>query len=183
MYPFIRLATTVVGALRADRVDVLDTVSITLPVTRGDVEATRMNNGRYLTLMDLGRLSLTLRGGYLHILAKRRWYPLVTDVMIHFARSLRVGTRFDLLTRIVCWDSRDFFIEQWFEQRGEVCARAFVKAFFMGARGRVGSEELLQAGGFGAVSPPFPESVRAWQAAETAVFGDGHQQHGRVREL
>jgi acyl-CoA thioesterase FadM len=170
MYPVIRLATTVVSALRADRIDVLDTATITLPVKRGDVEATRMNNGRYLTLMDLGRFALTLRGGYLPILAKRRWYPLVSSVMIRFWRSLGVGTTFELSTRIVCWDRRCFFLEQWFEQGGDLRARALVKALFMGPDGPLGTAEFLRAGGFRTDSPPFPESVTVWQAAEAAAL-------------
>ena len=170
MYPVLRLATTVVKALRADRIDVRDTVTITLRVTRGDVEATRMNNGRYLTLMDLGRFTLTLRGGYLPVLARRRWYPLVSGVMIRFGRSLSVGTTFDLSTRIACWDRRHFFLEQWFEQGGDLRARAFVKALFMGPGGPIGTHEFLSAGGFPPDSPPFPEGVQAWQAAESAAF-------------
>ena len=170
MYPVLRFATTVVRALRADKVDALDTVTITLPVTRGDVDVTHMNNGRYVTLMDLGRFALTLRGGYLPIFAKRRWYPVVAGVAIRFSRSLRVGTTFELSTRLVCWDRRDFFFEQWFEQGGRVQTRAFVRALVMGPGGPVGSEEFLSAGGFGATSPPWPDSIRAWQAAEEAAF-------------
>jgi acyl-CoA thioesterase FadM len=173
MYPIVRLATTVVGALRADRVDFLDTVTITLPVARSDVEATRMNNGRYLTLMDLGRFALTLRGGYLPVVAKRRWMPLVASVMIRYLRSLRVGTTFELSTRIACWDERYFFMEQWFERGGEVHTRALVKGLFMGPKGVVSSDDVVRAGGFARSSPEFPASVRAWQAAEMAAFGDG----------
>jgi len=170
MYPFMRAARVVAGALGAARVDVLDTVTITLPVTRADVEAVHMNNGRYVTLMDLGRFALTVRGGYLPILVRRRWVPVVASVMVRFSRSIRVSTTFDLSTRIVCWDARYFFVEQWFEQGGDVRARGFVKALFKGPRGPVGSEELLRAGGFRAVSPPLPDSVRAWQVAEDAAF-------------
>lgn len=170
MYPLFRFVTTVGSALRAEKVDILDTVTIKLPVNRGDVEATRMNNGRYLTLMDLGRFALTLRCGYLPVLAKRRWYPLVTGVMIQFRRSLRVGTTFDLSTRITCYDESHFFLEQWFEQRGELRARALVKALFMGKDGRLKSNEVVSAGGFDTTSPPVPDGVRAWQAAESAAF-------------
>jgi acyl-CoA thioesterase FadM len=157
------------SALRAPKVSPLDTVTITLPVTRTDVEATRMNNGRYLTLMDLGRFALTARCGLVPVLVKRRWSPLVTGVMIHFRRSLRVSSTFDLSTRILCWDEKSFFLEQRFVQRNEARAHALVKAVFMGAKGVLVSSDVLAAGGFDTTSPPMPDAVRAWQAAERAA--------------
>lgn len=169
MYPLFRFVTTLGGALRAPKVAPLDTVTITLPVNRTDVEATRMNNGRYLTLMDLGRFALTARCGLVPVLVRRRWYPLVTGVMIHFRRSLRVGSTFDLSTRIVCWDEKTFFLEQRFAQRGELRAQALVKAVFMGAKGILDCAEVIATGGFDTTSPPMPEAVRAWRAAESAA--------------
>jgi acyl-CoA thioesterase FadM len=156
-------------ALRAPKVTPLDTVTITLPVSRTDVEATRMNNGRYLTLMDLGRFALTARCGLVPVLVKRRWSPLVTGVMIHFRRSLRVGSTFDLSTRIVCWDEKSFFLEQRFAQGGELRAHALVKAVFKGDKGILDSAEVIASGGFATTSPAMPEAVRAWQAAEGAA--------------
>jgi acyl-CoA thioesterase FadM len=158
-------------ALRADKVGVLETDTIRLSVKRTDVEASRMNNGRYLTLMDLGRIALTVRAGFLPILVKRRWFPLVTGVMIRFHRSLRIGGHFELSTRVVCWDARSFFLEQWFEERGERRAHAFVKALFRGPQGNIPTGDLLEAAGFSPVSPPFPEAIRAWEQADEAAFG------------
>lgn len=173
MYPLARFATTMLGAFRGPRVLVTDPVTITLPVRRIDVEAKRMNNGRYLTMMDLGRFALIVRAGYVPILARNRWYPLVTGVMIRFRRALCVGTRYDLTTRLVCWDERSFFLEQRFTQRGEVQAEAWVKTRFMGPGGSLRSEELVRAGGLDPTSPAVPEGIRAWQAAEAALAGDG----------
>src|SRR5262245_32054600 len=65
MYPLRRFAGVLVDALRSPKIDVLSTDTIRLEVRRGDVELARMNNGRYLTLMDLGRIALTLRAGFL----------------------------------------------------------------------------------------------------------------------
>ncbi len=169
MYPLGRFATTILGAFRGPRTSPLDPVTISLPVRRLDVEATRMNNGRYLTLMDLGRFALVVRAGYAPVLARRRWYPLVTGVMIRFRRGLRVGTTFDLTTRLVCWDERAFFLEQRFEQRGEEAAHAWVKSRFMGPGGPVSTADFVRAGGLDLASPASPEVVRLWQLADAAT--------------
>jgi acyl-CoA thioesterase FadM len=170
MYPVLRFAKMAAGAIAGKKATVLGTDVIRLTVTRGDVEASRMNNGRYLTLMDLGRISLTLRAGYLALLAKRRWFPLVSSVLIQFQRSLRVGSSFDLSTRIVCWDDRYFYIEQWFERNDKRYAHAFVKAMWRSPQGGVGTHEILAAGGQPTESPSFPPQILAWQSAESAAF-------------
>ena len=36
-----------------------------------------MNNGKYLSILDLGRLDLLLRSGLWQALTERGWYPVV----------------------------------------------------------------------------------------------------------
>jgi acyl-CoA thioesterase FadM len=168
MYPLRRFAGVFVDALRSPKIDLLSTDTIRLDVRRGDVELARMNNGRYLTLMDLGRIALTLRAGFLRTLVKMRAAPLVTNISIRFRRSLRVGTSFDLSTRLVCWDEKYFYLEQWFDQNGQRFAHAFVKALWVSPKGPIPTRDLLSAGGFNAGSPPFPANVQAWQSADAA---------------
>jgi acyl-CoA thioesterase FadM len=147
----------------------LDTVTVTLPVKRIDVEATRLNNGRYLTLMDIGRYALIVRCGYLPAFVKNRWYPLVLGVSIRYRKSLRVGTNFDLSTRLLCWDERNFFLEQTFLQNGEQRAQALVKAIFLGQGKVVPTQRIVDSGPHRFPSPEFPEAVRAWQSALRAM--------------
>jgi len=169
MYPAFRLAKSLVGAYRAGSVHPLDTVTVTLPVKRIDVEATRLNNGRYLTLMDIGRYALIVRCGYVPAFARNRWYPLVLGVMITYRKSLRVGSRFDLSTRLLCWDERHFYLEQTFWQKGELRARALVKAIFMGNGKVVPTQQIVDSGPYKIPSPEAPEAVRAWQTALKAM--------------
>lgn len=172
MYPLRRFLAMTAGSLLADKVDLLDTVTLEMPVRRVDVESSRMNNGRYLTLMDLGRFALIVRAGHATTMVKRRWYPLVTGVMIRFRKSLRVGTRFSLETRLLGWDERSFYLEQRFVQRGETRAHAYVASVFMGAaEGRLPIATVLAAIGHGRPSPPLPEAIGHWMRADASAFG------------
>ena len=63
-----------------------------------------MNNGRYMTVMDLGRLDLILRTGLWRVMRERKWYPVVGSAKITFRRSVNVFEAFELTTQILGWE-------------------------------------------------------------------------------
>ena len=73
-----------------------------------------MNNARYLSAMDYGRMHLLARAGLLEPILRSRWQPLVGAVWVTYRRSLPAFARFTLTSRLVCWDERWFYIEQIF---------------------------------------------------------------------
>lgn len=106
-----------------------------------------MNNGRYLTLMDLGRLHIVMRSGLLRIMRERRWHAAAAVVEMRFRRPLKLGQRFSLVTEIVDWDDSWFLFDQRFESAGKVHARAVLQAQFRRSRDRVSTGEVLEAVG------------------------------------
>src|SRR6266567_8900242 len=59
-----------------------------------------MNNGIYLTIMDLARLDLMLRSGFWRRIKAQGWYPVVVAETIQFRRSLNLFQRFEIETRV-----------------------------------------------------------------------------------
>ncbi|WP_316310532.1 acyl-CoA thioesterase, partial [Clavibacter michiganensis] len=53
-----------------------------------------VNNGRYLTLMALGRYALLYGSGFWQESARRGWYAVVAAQTITYKRSLTLGERF-----------------------------------------------------------------------------------------
>lgn len=102
-----------------------------------------VNNGRYLTLMDLGRLHIAIRSGLLKVMRERRWHAAASAVEIRFRRPLKLWQRYELATEIVDWDEHWFLFEQRFESGGKVYARALVKAQFRDGRERVPTATVL----------------------------------------
>ena len=136
---------------------------IALRVWPNDLDfAGHMNNGRYSTIMDLGRVDLMVRRGLLRPLLRNRWRPLVASSVIRFHRSLRPFVRYELHTRLVYWDDKWFFFEQRFQHRGELYARALVKTVVKSPAGTVRPTDLLRAIGSDAVSPSPPPAIAAW---------------------
>ena len=97
-----------------------------------------MNNGRYLSLMDLGRVDLMIRAGIFWKLVKNGYYPVVVSESIRFKKSLEPFEKFEISTQTESWDEKNFFMQQKFIRNGEVVAEGYIKARFK-QRGRKGS--------------------------------------------
>ncbi|MGH8273612.1 MAG: thioesterase family protein [Gammaproteobacteria bacterium] len=113
-----------------------------------------VNNGRYLTLMDLGRLDHLLGSGLVGIMRRRHWYGVVAAVEIRFQRPLKFWQHYVLVTEIVDWDEAWFVFEQRFETAGKPVARALVQAQFRKQRERVPTAEVFAALGQAPLEAP-----------------------------
>jgi acyl-CoA thioesterase FadM len=166
----VRLLLVLVGAFRGPRLGPLDESVVRFRVLPNDLDNNlHMNNGRYLTLMDLGRTDLVVRMGVVRRLLQRKWRPVVGSLTIRYRRSLEPFQRYELRTRLVAWDDDWFFVEQRFVRGGELVARAFVKGIFLGPEGRVPTQAVVDASGHGIASPPIPEGLRRWAEAEAML--------------
>jgi acyl-CoA thioesterase FadM len=128
-----------------------------------------MNNGRYLTIMDLGRVDLMLRTGLGRMALKRKWSPLVGSATIRFRQSLNPFQRYRLKSRILCWDDKWFFIEQRFVRHNELVAVGLVKGLLRGRSGNIPTAGVLEALNLRIASPEMPHSIRLWQESEKSV--------------
>src|SRR5690606_32733351 len=84
--------------LLPSRIGILDESIVRFRVWPNDLDTNlHMNNGRYLTLMDLGRLDLLLRNGSVTFVIRNTWYPVLAGSLIRFrgpstfSRSSRSG--------------------------------------------------------------------------------------------
>lgn len=139
-----------------------------------------MNNGRYWTLFDLGRIDLILRNGIGRAALKRKWAPIVGAGAVRFRRELRLFQRFTLETRVLGWqDARMVMQQRVLIGEDEVVAtRALLLAGFYDRRARrfVTAEDLLGAVGVrDAVSPALNEPSRALFELDAALKDDAAQ--------
>ena len=124
-----------------------------------------VNNGVYLSMMDVARVDLLYRAGLARKLAARRWYPVVVAETIQFRRSLEVFQRFDIETRLVGWDDKALLLEQKFIVCGEEVAAAVVRSrFLVRGGGTVAPADLAALAGMPATSPTLPPAVARWNA-------------------
>lgn len=157
--------------------DILAPARLSLLVLPNDLDFNmHMNNGRYLTIMDLGRLDLILRTGLLKIMLRQKSVPILASAKIRYRLSLDPFQRYDLQTQILGWDEKWFYIEQRFlmgsgPQQGEVAAIGLVKGCFFDSRNKttVPSRDVLEAIGHPHPSPLLPPHITDWQKAEETL--------------
>lgn len=125
-----------------------------------------MNNGRYLSIMDLGRFYITVKTGLLKLTVKNQWAPLLGSVKIHFLKPLTVFQKFELSTQVVYWDEKWFYIEQKIVSNEKLCAVALMKILFIGKEGKIAPQQIIERMPNAVERPTMPDVVKHWQAAE-----------------
>lgn len=163
----IRLFWTIFSQRMRDRCTVLGPCKTDLRVWPNDLDVyMHVNNGVYLTYADLGRIDLMLRADVFHKIRKKGWYPVVASETIQFRKSLKLGQRFTITTRVLGWTERSFYIEQVFSRQGEQIATLVIDARFLAkAGGKVAIKDLLELVGYKDASPVIPDNVQQWLAS------------------
>ena len=135
-----------------------------------------LNNGRYLTIADLGRTDLLIRMGLLKLVLKEGLQPMLSGSAIRFRRELKPFQSFILESRIVCWRETTFVMEHRFvAERRDGPMTTYAVAVVRGglydkkARKFVPAERLAQAVGYHDESPPFTQDIEDFLAVEEGL--------------
>lgn len=117
---WLRLLWVVIGARLGLRLALPDGMSaLRFRVFPHDLDSSlHMNNGRYLTIMDLGRFDMMARSGLLRAALRHGWTPIASSIKIRYRREMRLGQRYRLETRLVAWDETFVVMEQVFVIEG-----------------------------------------------------------------
>ena len=163
----VRLFWLIFTQSRRSRTGLLGPVDTDLRVYPNDLDLfMHVNNGVYLTYADLARTDLMLRSDVFHLIRKRGWYPVVAAETIQFKKSLKLGQRFTITTRVLGWDDRAIYLEHVYKRANTVIASALIDARFLSrAGGKVTTAELLELTGIREASPALPEHVKLWLSA------------------
>ncbi len=161
---FLRLLWLILTQSRRPRLDIMDTAETPLRVFPNDLDIfMHVNNGVYLTYADLGRTDLMLRSGTFSRVRERGWYPVAAEASIRYRKSLTLGQRFVIRTRIAGWDDRAIYLEQDFMQGDTLVAQAFIDArFLVKGGGKVSISELLDYLKIDPQAPEVPVAMQRW---------------------
>lgn len=170
-----RMIRVLLMARYRSRVHALDETTLTFRVWPTDVDVLmHMNNGRYLTLMDLGRADAIIRSGVRARTAGAGWYTVVASETIRFRESLALFSKFELRTKLLGWDDKSFYLRQLFIIRGRVVSIGLVRVRFLRkSGGTVPAREVAAAIVPGLSAPALPHYVAEWQKAESGLSHAG----------
>jgi acyl-CoA thioesterase FadM len=142
-------------------------VELALRVLPNDLDVNgHMNNGRYLTVVDLALFTLFIRSGFLGLCLKKGWRPMSGGAVAHFRRGLRVFQGYTLRMTPVGWDDFWNYCRFDFIRDGELCATGFMKGAAVGCGGLIATSEFYPALGYHGRSPELPPDLLGWIAAD-----------------
>ncbi len=168
MYPFVRMAKELYVHRNAPRLPVLGVHRSRHLCWPWDLDLWKeLNNGRTLTLLDLGRIPLARRVGLIDALRRNGWGMTVAGVTVRYRRRIRLFQRFEMQSRLLGWDRRFFYIDQTLWNRdGDCTTQAIYRMAITSAQGIVPPEDVVPE--ISDTPPDFtlPDWVQGWIDAE-----------------
>ncbi len=147
-----------------------DTIEMRLRVWPNDIDVNgHMNNGRYMTVIDLALIEYITRSGALKVLLRNGWRPMLGGSMISFRHGLKPFRHYTLRFALLCWDERWNYMRFEFVRDGKSMAVGHAKGAFVGAGGIVNTAETHAAFGIDENSPAIPVSIAAWIEADRII--------------
>lgn len=130
-----------------------------------------INNGRYLSFLDIARIRVLIETKIMSILKKNKIYGVVACEMIRFKKSIDLFVKFEVTTQLIYWDDKYFYIKQCFYIKEELCAFALVKIRFIHKeRGVISPAEVFKIANLTEEAATMPNYVEHLNAAERELF-------------
>ena len=167
MYPYIRLAKELLIHRDAPPLAIGEVHRSELICWPHDIDMwMELNNGRTLTMMDLGRVIMFRRMGLVDVMRRKRWAGTIAGASIRYRRRIRMFERIEMQSAVIGWDDRFTYAEQSLWRGEECCSHALLRMAVTDKDGIVTSDRFAEALGISPESPPLPEWVSAWIDAE-----------------
>ena len=168
MYPFVRLAKEILNARRQPKLP-FDGTHISHHICwPWDIDMFgEMNNGRVLSIYDLGRIPLAFRIGLSDALRQNRWGLTMAGCSVRWRARVRPFARFEMQSRCLGWDDKFCYLEQtmWLKD-GRCASQALYRAAVTDAQGIVPPARVTVAMGIQDPSPELPRWATAWIEAD-----------------
>lgn len=167
MYPLIRFVKEMIKFRNAPPLSPIEAHVSTHICWPWDLDPwIELNNGRTLTLYDLGRIPMAQRTGLISVMRKKRWGITVAGNSTRYRRRIRMFDRFTMISRVIGWDHRFIYMEQSMWRHGECCNHMLLRSAVTSSEGIVAPSRIMEALDMTFDSPPLPDWVQAWIRAD-----------------
>ena len=167
MYPVVRLLTMMLRAPRASRVSITEVSEYSFICRPWDVDMfLELNNGRTLTIYDLGRFDMSIRNGFSRVLKEKRWGLVVAGGSVRYRKRVRMFDKVTMRTQIVYFDEKWVYIVQSMWVKGQATSSVLLRTGVTEKGKVVTTDRVLNAMGQGELELEAPDWVRGWIEAD-----------------
>ncbi len=167
MYPIFRFAKEMVRFARAKKLALGEVHRSRHICWPWDVDPwMELNNGRTLTLYDLGRLPMVQRMGLVPVMQRNRWNMAVAGASIRYRRRVRMFQKFTMRSAVLGWDDRFLYFQQTMWRNGEATSSILLRMAATDDSGILTPAKMARALNWPENSPTLPKYVLAWIEAE-----------------
>jgi acyl-CoA thioesterase FadM len=151
--------------------EINETSIISMRVLPTDLDLNfHMNNGRYLTIMDIGRTELVIRSGLHKLVIAEKLSAVASGININFFKPLAPLEKYELHTSVLTWDESWFYLKQEFIKDNQIKASAIAKVIFLKKGKRVRPDYLLKKMGKEVSPPKAPEYFQSMLNSEKGMI-------------
>jgi acyl-CoA thioesterase FadM len=168
---YLRLLWALLRAWRQPRLEPGDTLVREFRVLPNDLDVNgHMNNGRYLTMLDLMLVEYFVRTGFARVLVQQGWRPISGGAFISYRRALDPLQRYTLRYRLDACDTHWNYLRFEFSRGERVHAAGYMKGTAVSRDGLVPNATSYSRLGRAVLEAPLPEAVQQWLGAERCVM-------------
>ncbi len=128
MYPIVRLVLGILKAKQSAPVNFHEPSIIHFRCRPWDLDMFQeLNNGRALTLYDLGRFDLAIRTPLMKALKANQWGLVVAGSTVRYRKRIRMFDKIEMRTQMVGFDERWIYLTQSMWVKGEPCSSLLIR--------------------------------------------------------
>ena len=167
MYPITRLLKIALQARSKPKLDYNAVSEINFRCRPWDLDLfLEMNNGRILTLFDLGRTDLAIRSGLISALRKNKWGLAVAGSSNRFRRRVHLFDKVTIRTNVVGYDERWIYIYQSMWVGDKPTSSGLLRTCVTEKGSAVTTDRILAALNASDIKQEVPIWVKEWCEAE-----------------
>jgi acyl-CoA thioesterase FadM len=159
---FFRLLLSLFYSSRQPKIALTGIAHLPFRIYRFDCDLNgHLTNSKYLSFMDLGRVSFLQQIGLFNYFYKKSWFPVLQSVDLTFIKQILPGYRVMLTTQLLGIDEKYLYLEQKFLVNGELKAIGRVRGVFVGREGTIPMHEIKTI--LPGELPILPPSLDVWK--------------------
>lgn len=167
MYPIFRAIRTFVTSKKATALSFGDVSEISFYCRPWDIDMfMEMNNGRILTLFDLGRFDLAIRAGLMAVLKANSWGLVVAGSTVRYRNRIRMFDKVIMRTQIAGIDERWIYINQSMWVGDKPCSSVLLRTGVTEKGKVICPDRVKEVMGVGDLQFEHCSFLEAWKTAE-----------------